>query len=483
MKNIYTKLCLSAIGCLMMASCDFLDVVPQGTATVDDIYRTQYQAEGMVLSCYANIPNYFHPQQFPDFTGGNEIIMSKGGTTRWFHFRSLVYGEESPTTTYYSLWSNTAKSYPQGAVKKAVWESIRNCYNVLNNLDRVSDITPENLSWWKGEALFLIGYYHQIMLEYYGPIVIIDKEIPMESSPAEMMTSRSPYDTCVDFIANKYSEAARLLPGVWDSSKRNRATSSAALAFKARLLLYAASPLVNGNSEFYSDFKNPDGDTRRSEMVMTLINKRGAVRERKLISYSIDVGKEKKDRKSIMFFQYPGDVKGTGFLTWDYDELNKDDDKWLYLPAIKKTRRISGSSAKQDYFMGSDFTYDDMGSRNVDEDTHTLLGEETVDGQKCWKLESLPKDKRDIYSRKTALIRQDCLIPVRVEYYDKMGKLHRRLEMSDIAKVEGFWVARKMHMTNVQTEHQTVLEIKNPTYNIPMEESKFNVTTLEKGRF
>ena len=260
MKNIYTKLCLSAIGCLMMASCDFLDVVPQGTATVDDIYRTQYQAEGMVLSCYANIPNYFHPQQFPDFTGGNEIITSKGGTTRWFHFRSLVYGEESPTTTYYSLWSNTAKSYPQGAVKKAVWESIRNCYNVLNNLDRVSDITPENLSWWKGEALFLIGYYHQIMLEYYGPIVIIDKEIPMESSPAEMMTSRSPYDTCVDFIANKYSEAARLLPGVWDSSKRNRATSSAALAFKARLLLYAASPLVNGNSEFYSDFKNKNGE-------------------------------------------------------------------------------------------------------------------------------------------------------------------------------------------------------------------------------
>ena len=171
---------------------------------------------------------------------------------------------------------------------------------------------------------------------------------------------------------------------------------------------FAATTCAQTGREIAQKVKDrPDGDTRRSEMVMTLINKRGAVRERKLISYSIDVGKEKKDRKSIMFFQYPGDVKGTGFLTWDYDELNKDDDKWLYLPAIKKTRRISGSSAKQDYFMGSDFTYDDMGSRNVDEDTHTLLGEETVDGQKCWKLESLPKDKRDIYSRKTALIRQD----------------------------------------------------------------------------
>lgn len=211
----------------------------------------------------------------------------------------------------------------------------------------------------------------------------------------------------------------------------------------------------------------PDGDTRQSELSMKLINKRGAVRERRLVSYSIDVGEEKRDRKSIMFFEYPGDVKGTGFLTWDYDEPGKDDDKWLYLPAMKKTRRISGSSARQDYFTGSDFTYDDMGSRSVDEDTHELLGEEIIDGYKCWKLESVPKDKRDIFSRKIALIRQDCLIPVRVEYYDKLGRLHRRLEMSDIARVDGFWVARKMHMSNVQTGHQTILEIKNPKYNIP----------------
>ena len=95
-------------------------------------------------------------------------------------------------------------------------------------------------------------------------------------------------------------------------------------------------------------------------------------------------------------------LKGTGFLTWDYDNPDKDDDRWLYLPAMKKTRRISGSSAKQAYFMGSDFTYDDMGSRNVDEDSHQLLGEETIGGHKCWKLEYTPKDKREIYSRKVA---------------------------------------------------------------------------------
>lgn len=225
----------------------------------------------------------------------------------------------------------------------------------------------------------------------------------------------------------------------------------------------------------------PDGDTRQSELTMKLINKRGSARERKLVSYSIDVGKEKKDRKSLMFFLYPGDVKGTGFLTWDYDQVGKDDDKWLYLPAMKKTRRISGSSAKKDYFMGSDFTYDDMGSRHVDEDTHNLLGEETIDGHKCWKLESVSKDKRDIFSKKIAWIRQDCLIPLKVEYYDKMGKLHRRLEMSKINKVDGFWVAQQMQMTNVQTEHQTILEISNPKYNLKFDEAKFSVTTLEKG--
>lgn len=224
----------------------------------------------------------------------------------------------------------------------------------------------------------------------------------------------------------------------------------------------------------------PDGNTRQSELTMQLINKRGKIRERKLISHSIDVG---KDEKSMMFFTYPGDVKGTGFLTWDYDKIGKDDDKWLYLPAMKKTRRISGSSAKKDYFMGSDFTYDDMGDRNVDEDIHKLLGEETINGSKCWKLESVSKDKRDIFSKKIAWISQENYIALKVDYYDRMGKLHRQLALSNINKVDGFWIAQKLEMTNVQTKHKTILEIKKPRFNIKIDEAKFTVNTLEKGQF
>ena len=224
-----------------------------------------------------------------------------------------------------------------------------------------------------------------------------------------------------------------------------------------------------------------DGNTRYSEMTLTLINKNGSKRERQIKSYAKDCGDNMKDTKQIMFFLYPGDVKGTGFLTWEYDKIGKDDDKWLYLPAMKKTRRISGSSSKTDYFMGTDFTYDDMGDRNVDEDTHKLLREETLNGQKCWVLESKPKTSGEIYTRKVSYIRQDALIAMKIEYYDKLNKLHRVLTTSDIKKVNGFWTQGKMLMKNVQTEHQTLLEFKNQKYNISVNDNLFTVSKLEKG--
>ena len=222
----------------------------------------------------------------------------------------------------------------------------------------------------------------------------------------------------------------------------------------------------------------PDGDSRYSEMELTLIKKNGDKRVRKVTSWSIDEG---KDKKSLMFFTYPGDVNGTGFLTWDYDDISKDDDKWLYLPAMKKTRRISGSSSKTDYFMGTDFTYNDMGSRNIDEDTHNLLREEDRDGQKCWVIESIPVDKREIYSRKVTWIRQDCCVPVYVEFYDKLDKLHRKLTISDIKQVQGYWTKSHMEMQNVQTGHSTVIIMKNPEYDLKVDKSMFTVAKLEKG--
>lgn len=221
-----------------------------------------------------------------------------------------------------------------------------------------------------------------------------------------------------------------------------------------------------------------DGNTRYATIEMTLIQKSGHKRVRKLESWAMDVG---KDTKKIMFFTYPGDVKGTGFLTWDYDNSAKTDDKWLYLPAMKKTRRISGKSSKTDYFMGSDFTYNDMSTRSVDEEQHKLLREETLGGHKCWVVQSVPNDKDEIYARRVTWIRQDCLMAVKGEYYDKLNKLHRRLTISNIEKVQGFWTMHLMQMENVQTGHKTVIRMGNQRFNVKVSPNLFTVSKLEKG--
>ena len=221
-----------------------------------------------------------------------------------------------------------------------------------------------------------------------------------------------------------------------------------------------------------------DGDTRYATIEMTLVQRSGHKRVRKLESWAMDVG---RNTKKIMFFTYPGDVKGTGFLTWDYDNANKVDDKWLYLPAMKKTRRISGKSSKTDYFMGSDFTYNDMNTRSVDEETHKLLREEVVGGKKCWVVQSTPKDKDEIYSYRITWIRQDCLIPVKAVYYDKLKKLHRRLTISNINKVQGFWTMHFMQMENVQTGHKTIIRMNNHRFTMRVSPNLFTVSKLEKG--
>jgi hypothetical protein len=244
----------------MFASCNkYLDVIPEGKATIADIYRTQLQAQGFLYTLYDQIPDRVHLQNMPDIGAGGDFISGYYGSVRYFSYKSMLYGLESSSSTYFGMWSTTSSSYPTGATKYDIWGAIRHCYDFLNNVGKVPDITADNLKHWKGEALFLIAYYHQLMLEYYGPIVLIKKEIPLDAAPEDIYLARSPYDSCVNFIAATYDSAAKYLPVKWGNDELGRATIAAAMGQKARLLLYAASPLVNGNTDFYAGFKNKDG--------------------------------------------------------------------------------------------------------------------------------------------------------------------------------------------------------------------------------
>lgn len=235
---------------------------------------------------------------------------------------------------------------------------------------------------------------------------------------------------------------------------------------------------LTGRQIMLESDNRPDGDDRKSVMHMTLVNKRGRTRERTILSYSRDYG---KDRKTIMYFQKPADVKGTGFLSWEYDDPAKDDDRWLYLPALKKVRRISGSS-KNDYFMGSDFTYDDMGDRSVDEDTHKLINEEAISGINCWVVESTPVDKTYMYSKVIRWMRKDALVPAKVEYYDRGGELLKILTLPEVRQHQDIWTVFKWVMDNIQEKHRTILELEEIDYNTGVKETMFKVSTLERGR-
>ncbi|PID42656.1 MAG: outer membrane lipoprotein-sorting protein [Proteobacteria bacterium] len=221
-----------------------------------------------------------------------------------------------------------------------------------------------------------------------------------------------------------------------------------------------------------------DGETRTSETTMTLTNRHGSQRVRKLVSYSKDYPGE---TRTLIVFLKPNDVKGVANLNYEYDALDKEDDTWLYLPALRKAKRIAGSS-RNDYFMGTDFTYDDMGDRQPEEDTHTLLREESREGVACWVVESVPLEKNSMYSKRISWIDKNSLVVRYVEYYDRQGKLLKLLRTDKIEKIEGYWSVGLMEMHNVQDKHRTLIENHQIHFNRPVEDGRFRVSTLERGR-
>ena len=212
-------------------------------------------------------------------------------------------------------------------------------------------------------------------------------------------------------------------------------------------------------------------------MRMTLTNSSGKQRVREVTAYSKDYGSEEK---TVMVFLLPAEVKGVGYLSFSYDDASKSDDRWLYMPALKKAKRISGSSS-QDYFMGTEFTYDDMGDRKVDDYKHSLLGEEKIDSKDCWKIESVPV-KKSMYSKYISWIDKESLLNLKAEFYDEQGSILKVLTVSGIEKKEGFWTANKMEMNNLQKKRSTIIEILKHEFNKEIPDSYFRVNSLEEGK-
>ncbi len=224
-------------------------------------------------------------------------------------------------------------------------------------------------------------------------------------------------------------------------------------------------------------YNRPTGNDMTAELTMTLINSSGQKRVRKIQQYIRDFGKVEK---KIMFFVSPADVKNTSFMNWSYDDPNKDDDQWIYLPALKKIKRIS-SDNKSDYFMGSDFTYDDLGDRKPSADNHKLLREEKVNGVDCYVVESTPKDPDYMYSKTITWVIKGKWIGLKKEFYDEDGELFKILNVKNYENIKGYWIITHVEMNNIQKNHKTIMELSNVKINTGIPSSKFTQRMMMRG--
>jgi len=243
------------------------------------------------------------------------------------------------------------------------------------------------------------------------------------------------------------------------------------------LMIQPLSAEITGKQIMEDVYNNPTGDDMQGELTMTLTNKQGESRVRTLKQY-IKYGDEMD--KKIMFFMAPADVRGTSFMNWSYAD-GRDDDQWIYLPALKRTKRIS-SDGKSDYFMGSDFTYDDLGDRHPNEDTHTLLREETLDGKACWVVESIPKEEDYMYSKTVTWVMKDNYLGLRREFYDEDGDLLKILTIHKFDNIDGFWTILETEMKNVQKDHKTSMAFNNVQINQGIPDSRFTERSMTLGR-
>lgn len=231
--------------------------------------------------------------------------------------------------------------------------------------------------------------------------------------------------------------------------------------------------------------KRYTGDTQISNSVLTLIDNKERQRIRDLKMFRLE---NASVEKSVIFFLSPADVKGTAYMAFDWVDETKEDDAWLYLPALQQVKRVAASD-ESGAFMGSDFSYTDINGIEFEDFTYTLIKEsDPVNGQDCWLIESLPKDDRIIkktgYTSAQSWVRKDNFMVVQGKIEVQKGKKTKYFSATDIAQIDGVWTAKTLQMIttrNGKKEHASQIQFGEILYNQQVDESLFDTQALQRG--
>jgi hypothetical protein len=239
----------------IISSCKkYIDVVPDNIATIQDAFSMRSQAEKYLFTCYSYLPKEGSPSENPGmFGGGDEFWLFDNinniNTSGW----RIAKKEQGVTSPLMNFWDGSNQGKP-------LYRAIRDCNIFLENIDLVPDMTGFEKNQWKAEVKFLKAYYHFYLFRMYGPIPLIEKNLPVSATPEEVKVYRQPIDKCIDYIVSLIDEAGVDLPEILDkpTTDLGRITKPIALAIKAKVLVTAASPLFNGNAD-YASLQNNDG--------------------------------------------------------------------------------------------------------------------------------------------------------------------------------------------------------------------------------
>jgi len=210
----------------------------------------------------------------------------------------------------------------------------------------------------------------------------------------------------------------------------------------------------------------------RADVKMTISDSRGGTRVREFTILRLNV--KDKDQKFYVYFKAPADVRKMAFLVWKHP--GKDDDRWLWLPALNLKKRIAPGD-KRTSFVGSDFLYEDVSGRDLDADTHELL--ETTESQ--YLLKNTPKDAKSVeFSHYMVWIDKDTFLPRKAEYYDQNGKLYRRVEATRVETVQGHPSVLESVATDLEAGTSTSNTFSNIKYDIGLKERIFTERFLRR---
>jgi hypothetical protein len=228
------------------------------------------------------------------------------------------------------------------------------------------------------------------------------------------------------------------------------------------------------------------GKDNRTSMRMRLYDRQNRVRERALTVLGLKGGRGAAvpGDRSLTRFTYPNDINGTGFLVWENPDA--EDERFLYLPSLGRVRRIAGNET-QDSFVGSDFTYEDIGGREYNDYTYTLLDETIAwtapDGtaHPAYRLESRAKDPNARFPRVVSIVRKDSLVVVRAEIHNRRDERQKLFEVKRLERVSGIWTVMEMVMSDAGQKTRTELVVEKAEYNVGLTANDFTRRELERG--